>query len=156
MKTDLNQLHKDIADIVSRDKEGITKTSLSQIPEIQEKDWPTLKAALLGGKTQVREMTTSQISFALFAADSDRAGLKFFHLLAIGMPIVAIALAIFSAWWWLLLALLSLFFHRTAKSFYRTVIFQAVTASEATFCFLFSRNTICLQRDGTVLFRRND
>ncbi len=101
-------------------------------------------------------MTSSPISFALFAADSDNAGLKFFHLLSIGMPIVAIALAIFASWWWILLALLSLFFHRTAKSFYRTVIFQAVTASEATFCFLFSRNTICLQQKGTVLIRQND
>ncbi len=156
MRTDLNQIHKDIADIVSRDKDGITKTSLSQIPEILEKDWPTLKAALLDGKTQVREMTASPISFALFAADSDKAGLKFFHFLTMGMPIVAIALAFFNSWWWLLLGLLSLFFHRTAKSFYRTVIFQAVTASEVTFCFLFSRNTVCLLQDGAILFRRNE
>jgi hypothetical protein len=156
MRIDLNQIHKDIADIVSRDREGITKTSLSQIPEILEKDWPTLKAALLNGKIQIREMTASPISFALFAADSDKAGLKFFHLLTIGVPIVAIALAFFTFWWWLLLALLSLFLHRSAKSFYRTVIFQAVTASEMTFCFLFSRNTICLQQDGAILFRRNE
>ncbi len=156
MKTDLNQLHKGIADIVSRDKEGITKSSLSQIPEIPEKDWPVLKTALVSGKIRAQEMTTSQISFELFAADSDKAGLKFFHFLSISMPIVAIALAIFESSWWLLLALLSVFFHRTAKSFYRTVIFQAVTASEATFCFLFSRNVICLQQDGALLFRRND
>jgi len=156
MKTDLNQIHRDIADIASHDKERITKTSLSQIPEILEKDWPTLKAALLNGKIQVHEMTASPISFALFAADSDKAGLKFFHLLTMGVPIVAIALAFFTSWWWISLALLSLFFHRTAKSFYRTVIFQAVTASEVTFCFLFSRNTICLQKDGAVLFRRNE
>ncbi len=156
MKSDMNQIHSEIAEIVSRDGEGITKTSLSQIPEIPEKDWPTLKADLLRGKIQVREMATSPISFALFAADSDKAGLKFFNFLAIVLPMVAIALAVFLSWWWLSLAVLSLFLFRIAKSFYRTVIFQAVTASEKTFCFLFSRNTICLQQDEVVLFRRNE
>jgi hypothetical protein len=156
MKSDLSQVHREIADIVSHDKKGITKTSLSQIPEILEKDWPTLKADLLGGKIQIREMTTSPISFAVFAADSDKAGLKFFNFLAMALPVVAIALSVLVSWWWLSIAVLSVVFFRTAKSFYRTVILQAVTASETIFCFLFSRNTICLQMDGKILFRRND
>jgi hypothetical protein len=155
MRSDLNQIHSEIADIASRDREGITKTTLTEIPEILEKDWPTLKENLLKGTIQVKEMTKSPISFALFAADSDKAGLKFFNFLAMILPIVAIALALFASWWWLALAILSPFLFRTATSFYRTVIFQAVTASEKAFCFLFSRNTICLQQGEVLLFRRN-
>jgi hypothetical protein len=141
MKSDLNQIHSEIVNIASRDKLEITKTSLTEIPEIQEKDWSTLKANLLRGEIQVREMTASPISFALFAADTDNAGLKLFTFLAMVVPIVAIALAIFGTWWWLALAVLSLLFFRIAKWFYRMVIFQAVVASEKTFCFLKHKGT---------------
>jgi hypothetical protein len=155
MKKNLDEVHAEIADITSRDREGITKISLTDIPEINDKNWASLRARLLDGTFQVREMTTSPISFALLAAPSDRAGFKFFNILAILAPIVAAALAFMFTWWWLLLAFGFFAMLRAAKGFYRTVIFQGVTASEAVFCFLFSRNTICLQQNGQVIFRMN-
>lgn len=156
MKASLNEIHAEISEIQSRDKDGLTKTSLQHIPEIPEKDWTTLKAQLFSGKVQVREMATSPISFQIFAAPSDLAGFKFFNALALLLPVVAVALAFIYSWWFIFLALGSIFLLRTAKSFYRTVIFQGVTASEAAFCFLFSRNTICLQQDDQLVYRKNE
>ena len=89
MKENLDEVHAEIADIKSRDREGITKTSLKDIPEINEKDWTTLKANLFAGTIQVHEMITSPISFALLAAPSDRAGFNLFNTLAILAPIAA-------------------------------------------------------------------
>ena len=131
MKASLDEIHAEIFEIQSRDKAGLTKTSLQQIPEVPEKNWATLKTQLFSGQLQVREMATSPISFQVFAAPSDVAGFKFFNALALLLPIVAIALAFIYSWWLILLALGSMFMLRTAKSFYRTVIFQGVTASEA-------------------------
>jgi hypothetical protein len=156
MNENLDEVHAKIAEIKSRDPEGITKTSLKDIPEIKDKDWETLKARLFDGTIQVHEMTTSPISFELLAAPSDRAGFKLLNTLAILAPLAAVLLAFMFSWWFLLLALGSFVMLRTAKGFYRTVIFQGVTASEAVFCFLFSRNTICLQQDGAPIFRKNE
>ena len=156
MKESLDEVHTEIAEIKSRDREGITKTSLKDIPEIKDKDWTSFKAKLFDGTIQVREMTTSPISFALLAAPSDRAGFKFFNTLAIFAPLAAVLLAYMFSWWFLLLAVGFFVMLRTAKSFYLTVIFQGVTASEAVFCFLFSRNTICLQQEGALIFRNNE
>ncbi|MBZ0071421.1 MAG: hypothetical protein K8I04_06820 [Gammaproteobacteria bacterium] len=156
MKDNLNDIHAEIAEIQSRDKERITKISLQHIPEIPEKDWEELKEKLYSGDVRVREMTTSPISFQLFAAPSDMAGFKFFNILALLLPVVAVTLAVLYSWWFVLLAIGSVFLLRIAKGFYRTVIFQGVTASEAAFCFLFSRNTICLERDGQLVYRNNE
>ena len=155
MKENLDEIHAEIAEIKSRDCEGITKTSLMDIPEIKDKDWASLKGKLFAGTIQVQEMATSPISFALLAAPSDRAGFKLFNTLAILAPIAAMVLGFTFSWWFLLLALGFFVMLRTAKGFYRTVIFQGVTASEAVFCFLFSRNTICLQQDGALIYRKN-
>ncbi len=155
MKANLDEVHAEIAEIKSRDREGITKTSLMDIPEINDKDWASLKAKLFAGSIRVQEMTISPISFSLLAAPSDRAGFKLFNILAILVPIVGVVLAVFFSWWFLFLALGFFVLLRTAKGFYRTVIFQGVTASEAVFCFLFSRNTICIQQDGTLIYRKN-
>ena len=155
MKENLDEVHAEIEEIKSRDRERITTSTLKDIPEIKGKDWESLKTKLFDGTIQVREMTTSPISFALLAAPSDRAGFKFFNTLAILAPLAAVVLAFMFSWWFLLLALGFFVMLRTAKSFYRTVIFQGVTASEAVFCFLFSRNTICLQQEGALIFRKN-
>lgn len=155
MKASLDTIHSAIAEIAARDKESITKLSLSDIAEIPEKDWSLLRAKLFAGEVQVRELAISSLSFNVFAADSDKAGFKLFTVLSIALPIVALVLAFTYSWWFVLVAIASIFFHKTAKSFYRTVIFQGVTASEMAFCFLFSRNTICLLRDGKVVFRKN-
>lgn len=45
MNENLDEVHAKIAEIKSRDPEGITKTSLKDIPEIKDKDWETLKGA---------------------------------------------------------------------------------------------------------------
>lgn len=156
MKDNLNIIHAEIAEIQSRDMEGVTKTTLQDIPEIPEKDWKVLKEKLYSGAVQVKEMTTSPISFQLFAAPSDTAGFKLFNTLAIIVPVIAIVLAVLYSWWFSLLAFGSVFLFKIAKGFYRTVIFQGVTASEAAFCFLFSRNTICLMREGHLVYRNNE
>jgi len=156
MKDNLNEIHAEISEIQSRDKEGITKTTLQDIPEIPEKDWDMLKEELFSGKVQVREMTTSPISFQLFAAPSDVAGVKFLNVLAFLLPVIAVILAVMYSWWFILIALGSVFLFKIAKGFYRTVIFQGVTASEEAFCFLFSRNTICLVQDGNLVYRNNE
>ncbi len=156
MKEKLDEVHAEIAEIKSRDREGITKTSLMDIPEIKDKDWKSLRAKLFDGTIQVQEMTTSPISFELLAAPSDRAGFKFFNTLAILVPLTGIFLSVMLSWWFLLLVPVFFFMLKTAKNFYRTVIFQGVTASETVFCFLFSRNTICLQQEGSLIFRKNE
>jgi hypothetical protein len=153
MKENLEEVHAEIAKIKQQDREGITKTSLKDIPEIKDKDWASLKAKLFDGTIQVREMTTSPISFELLAAPSERAGFNFFNTLAIFAPLAALFLGFMFSWWFLLLALGLFVMLRTAKGFYRTVIFQGVAASEVVFCFLFSRNTICLLQDDTLIFR---
>lgn len=94
MKDSLNDIHTEIAEIQSRDLEGITKTSLVEIPEISEKDWETLKSKLYSGGIKVQVMTISPVSFQLLAAPSDSAGFKFFNILAIIVPVVALILAI--------------------------------------------------------------
>jgi hypothetical protein len=155
MKANIDEVHAEIADIKSRDRDGITKSSLADIPEIRDKDWASLKAKLFAGTIQVQEMATSPISFALLAAPSDRAGFNLFNALAVLAPIAAVVLAFLFSWWFLLLAFGFFAMLKTAKGFYRTVIFQGVTASEAVFCFLFSRNTICLQQDGQLIYKKN-
>ena len=155
MKENLDEVLVEIAEIKSRDREGITRTSLKDIPEIKDKDWASFKAKLFAGAIQIQEMTTSPISFALLAAPSDRAGFKLFNLLGVLAPIAAVALAFMFSWWFFVLGLGFFVMLRIAKGFYRTVIFQGATASEAVFCFLFSRNTICLQQDGALIYRKN-
>ena len=93
MKTSLDEIHTEIFKIQSRDKDGLTETSLQKIPEIPEKDWETLKAQLFSGDVQVSEFAISPISFQVFAAPSDVAGFKFFNALAFLLPVVAVALA---------------------------------------------------------------
>lgn len=156
MKENLSEIHAEIAEIQSRDSDEITKTSLREIPEIADKDWAMLKAKLISGAIQVQEMVISPVSFQLLAAPSDRAGFKFFNTLAFVVPIAAVFLAFVYSWWFVFLALGFFVMLRTAKSFYRTVIYQGVTASETVFCFLFSRNTICLQQDGRLIYRKNE
>lgn len=156
MKDNLIEIHSEIDEIQSRDREGMTKTSLAEIPEIADKDWTALKAKLISGAIQVQEMAISPVSFQLLAAPSDRAGFKFFNALAFVVPIAAVLLAFVYSWWFIFLALGFFVMLRTAKSFYRAVIYQCVTASEAVFCFLFSRNTICLRQDGRLIYRKNE
>ena len=156
MKTNLDEIHVEVADIKAADGDGITRISLRDIPEIDDKDWPSLKAKLLAGTIKVQEMATSPISFALLAAPSDRAAFRFFNALAFIVPAAGILLGLVFSWWFLLLAPGFFVPLNTAKGVYRTVIFQGVTASEAVFCFLFSRNTICLQQDGAVVYRKNE
>ena len=96
------------------------------------------------------------MSFELLAAPSDKAGFKFFCTLAFVAPIAAVLLAFVYSWWFIFLALGFFVMMRTAKSFYRTVIYQGVTASEAVFCFLFSRNAIGLRQDGRHIYRKNE
>lgn|GEM_PF-6013877 len=156
MNSNSDEVQKKIAAIQSLDRKGITKLSLDQIPEINEKDWDTLNRKLYAGEPRVQEMTPSPISFQVFAAQSDLAGFKFFSALALLIPVSGIVLAFVYSWWFLVLVLAFPVFTRIAKGFYRTVIFQAVTASEAAFCFLFSRNTICLVQNGQLVFRHNE
>jgi len=156
MKTNLSEVHAAISEIQSREKGGITKSSLLNISEISEKDWSTLKAQLFSGKIQARIMTLSPISFQLLAAPAEVAGVTFFQAITILLPVAAILLALIYSWWFVFLVLSSIFSFRIAKSFHRTVIFQGVTASETVFCFLFSRNTICLSQDGQLVYRNNE
>ncbi len=156
MKDNLNEIHAEIADIQSQDTEGITKTTLQNIPEIPEKDWEELKEKLNTGVLKVREMATSPISFQLLAAPSDAAGFKLFNTLALILPILSVVLGAIYSWWFVLLAFGSVFLFRIAKMFYRMVILKGVTASEEAFCFLFSRNTICLVRSGQLVYRHNE
>lgn len=156
MKENLNEIHAEIAEIQSRDRDGITKTSLEDIPEIADKDWESLKTQLLSGAIRVQEMAISPVSFQLLAAPSDRAGFKFFNTLAFIFPVGALVLAFIYFWWFIFFALGFFAMLRTAKSFYRTVIYQGVTASETVFSFLFSRNTICLRQDGRLIYRKNE
>lgn len=156
MKDNLNEIHAEIADIKARDRDGITKTSLREITEITDKEWYPLKGKLVSGTIQVRVMTDSPVSFLLLASPSDNAGLNFFWGLAILFPIAAVVMAFIFSWWFILLAFGFFVMLKIAKSFYRTVIFQGVTASEAVFCFLFSRNTICLQQNGQIIYRKNE
>ena len=116
MKENLDEVHAEIAEIKSRDRERITTSTLKDIPEIKGKDWESLKTKLFDGTIQVREMTTSPISFALLAAPSDSAGFKFFNTLAILAPLAAVLLAFMFSWWFLLLALGFFVMLRTAKS----------------------------------------
>jgi hypothetical protein len=155
MKSNMQEILGEVAAIQARDQGGITRTSLHQIPEITEKHWPTLKEKLLTGRVQVREFAISPISFNLLAASSDWAGFRLFSFLTYLLPVGALALAYVYTWWMLLLIFGSGLMFRISKSFYRAVIFQGVTASEEIFCFLFSRNTICIIVDGQTVFRKN-
>ncbi len=156
MESNADKVQARINEVISCDQEGVTETSLNDIPEIEEKDWLKLKEDLHDGQIQVREMTTSQLSFTVFASGGEKAGFTFFAYLAMATPIIAIILAFIYSWWVLLLAFGHFFFLNASKSLYRTVIFQAVTFSEIAFCFLFSRNTICLiGKNEKLIFREN-
>lgn len=156
MELNTDKVQDQINEAISYDQEGVTKTSLNDIPEIEEKDWLKLKENLHDGQIQVREMTTSQLSFKVFASDGQKVNFTFLSYLAMATPIVAIILAFIYSWWVLLLAFGHFFFLNASKSLYKTVIFEAVTFSEIAFCFLFSRNTICLLGENEkLIFREN-
>jgi hypothetical protein len=157
METNAEKVQLRIDEAISLSSTPYTKISLRDIPEIEEKDWVKLKEKLYGGQIQVREMSMSPISFSVFASDSEKGCQSVLHFLTIATPIVAIIFAFIYSWWALLLTFGSFLFMKGSKSIHKTVIFQAVTFSEIAFCFLFSRNTICLiGENGKVLFREND
>lgn len=145
-----------IDEYMSNDPLEIAKTSLSDIKELSDYEWPELASKIKLGELRLRQMGPAQMSFHVVAAPSQKAGLKFFNILGLLLPVVAIGLAIFVKWWLIFVAILSLYMFKTAKGFYSQAIIQCAMSSEKCFSFLFSRNVICLVGENGLVFCRNE
>ena len=79
-------------------------------------------------------------------------------ILAFGLPVISIILAIFYSWWWLLGIISFFFLGKRARYIYDNVILQSALDSELLFCFLYYIRQISVtpsDRSTTYCFPRD-
>ncbi len=156
MPKDNDKLQAELNAIAAGDIEHLTRTALSELPEIPAASWPALREDLQQGRYEIREMAVYSGDFEIFASSGEKRGFEAMRLLALWLPIAGLVLAFVYSVWALLLIPLALVPLQIAKRLYRRVLAACALSSEATFAFLFSRNLIFLNRPGTQPIYRDN